>query len=253
MSFAHYPSLIDRNVFITGGGSGIGAAMVAAFAAQGARVAFVDIDEVSSLNLIESLGDAKYQPIFLPCDLTDLSALQSAMNIARGKIGPFAALVNNAANDHRQAADEVTEADWDRAIAVNLKHQFFAAQQARRLMLELGGGSIINFSSTAFLLGIANLSVYSAAKAAVIGMTKSLAREFGPDNVRVNAILPGAVITERQRRLWMTEDDVKAVVARQCLAQILQADEIARMALFLAADDSRMITKQTFVVDAGIS
>jgi NAD(P)-dependent dehydrogenase (short-subunit alcohol dehydrogenase family) len=253
VSFAQYPSLVDRSVFITGGGSGIGAAMVAAFAAQGARVAFVDIDAASSLALVESLGGAKYQPLFWPCDLTDLSSLQSAMNLARAQIGPFAALVNNAANDQRQAADEVSEADWDRAIAVNLKHQFFAAQQARRLMLELGGGSIINFSSTAFLLGIANLSVYSAAKAAIVGMTKSLAREFGPDNVRVNAILPGAVITERQRRLWLNEDDVKAIVERQCLSQILQADEIARMALFLAADDSRMITKQTFIVDAGIS
>ena len=253
MSFAQYPSLADRSVFITGGGSGIGAAMVSAFAAQGARVAFVDIDEPSALKLIESLAEVRHQPLFLPCDLTDLRALQTAMTVASEKIGPFGALVNNAANDQRQAADEVSEADWDRAIAVNLKHQFFAAQQARRGMREWGGGSIINFSSTAFLLGIANLSVYSAAKAAVIGMTKSLAREFGPDNVRVNAILPGAVITERQRRLWMTEDDVKAVVARQCLAQILQADEIARMALFLAADDSRMITKQTFVVDAGIS
>jgi NAD(P)-dependent dehydrogenase (short-subunit alcohol dehydrogenase family) len=253
VSFAQYPSLTDRSVFITGGGSGIGAAMVAAFAAQGARVAFVDIDEAGSLSLVEGLGDVKHQPVFLRCDLTDVRALQSAMNVAREKVGPFAALVNNAANDQRQAADDVSETDWDAAIAVNLKHQFFAAQLARRWMVELGGGSIINFSSTAFLLGIADLSVYSAAKAAVIGMTKSLAREFGPDGVRVNALLPGAVITERQRRLWLNEDEVKAVVARQCLARILEADEIARMALFLAADDSRMITKQTFIVDAGIS
>jgi len=246
VSFARYPSLVDRAIFISGGGSGIGAAMVEAFAAQGARVAFVDIDEARSRALVDGLNDAAHRPLFWPCDLTDLSALQTAMNLARGKIGPFAALINNAAND-------VSESDWDRAIAVNLKHQFFAAQHARRFMREIGGGSIVNFSSTAFLLGIANLSVYSAAKAAVIGMTKSLAREFGPDGVRVNAILPGAVITERQRRLWLNEDDVTAIVARQCLARVLEAEEVARMALFLAADDSRMITKQTFIVDAGIS
>jgi len=253
VSFARYPSLVDRAIFISGGGSGIGAAMVEAFAAQGARVAFVDIDEARSRALVDGLNDAAHRPLFWPCDLTDLSALQTAMNLARGKIGPFAALINNAANDQRQAADDVSESDWDRAIAVNLKHQFFAAQHARRFMREIGGGSIVNFSSTAFLLGIANLSVYSAAKAAVIGMTKSLAREFGPDGVRVNAILPGAVITERQRRLWLNEDDVTAIVARQCLARVLEAEEVARMALFLAADDSRMITKQTFIVDAGIS
>jgi len=253
VSFAQYPSLVDRAVFVTGGGSGIGAAMVTAFCAQGARVAFVDIDEVASHALVASLGDAKHPPLFSRCDLTDLRALRSAMDEAREKIGPFGALINNAANDQRQPADEVSEADWDRAIAVNLKHQFFAAQQARRFMREIGGGSIVNFSSTAFLLGIANLSVYSAAKAAIVGMTKSLAREFGPDNVRVNAILPGAVVTERQRRLWLNEDDIRAIVARQCLAVILEADEIARMAMFLAADDSRMITKQIFIVDAGIS
>ena len=253
MSFAHYPSLIDRSVFITGGGSGIGAAMVEAFAAQGARVGFIDIDEAASSALAERLAGAKHPPLFQLCDLTDLRALQSAMNMARQEIGSFSVLINNAANDQRQPADEVSEADWDRAIAVNLKHQFFAAQQARRFMREIGGGSIINFSSTAFLIGIADLSVYSAAKAAVVGLTKSLAREFGREGVRVNAILPGAVITERQRRLWLKEDDVKAILGRQCLPRILEAEEIARMALFLAADDSRMITKQTFVVDAGIS
>jgi NAD(P)-dependent dehydrogenase (short-subunit alcohol dehydrogenase family) len=162
-------------------------------------------------------------------------------------------LINNAANDQRQDADEVTEEDWDRTMAVNLKHQFFAAQIARRSMREIGGGSIVNFSSTAWMVGVPRLSVYSTAKAAVIGLTRSLAREFGPDNIRVNAILPGAVVTERQRRLWLSEDDVQAIVARQCLPNILLADEIARMALFLASDDSRMITKQGFIVDAGLS
>ena len=253
MSFGQYPSLRDRVVFVSGGGSGIGAAIVEAFARQGSKVAFVDLLEVESASLVASLSDTPYRPLFLPCDLTDLAALEAAMAEARENLGPIWGLVNNAANDSRQDSDEVSESDFDQAIAVNLKHQFFAARIARRSMRELGGGSIINFSSTAWLLGISKLAVYSAAKAAALGMTKALAREFGPDNIRVNSILPGAVITERQRRLWMNEADVAAVVARQCLNKTLFADEIARLALFLVADDSRMITKQGFVVDAGLS
>ena len=250
MTFARYPSLLDRVVFITGGGSGIGAAMVEAFAAQGASVAFVDVARDESHALVERLGPQK--PLFLEGDLTNLAELEGAMEEARQRLGPIAVLVNNAANDKRQDADETTEEDWDRAMAVNLKHQFFAAQIARRSMREIGGGSIVNFSSTAWMMGRARLSVYSAAKAAVVGMTKSLAREFGAENIRVNAIAPGAVVTERQRRLWLSESDVAQIVASQCLPNILLADEIARMALFLAADDSRMITKQCMIVDAGL-
>jgi NAD(P)-dependent dehydrogenase (short-subunit alcohol dehydrogenase family) len=253
LSFARYPSLLDRVVFITGGGTGIGAAMVEGFVAQGASVAFADIARDASLALVERLAGASQRPLFIPCDLTDLAQLESAMEETRQRLGPIAALINNAANDQRQAADEATEADWDRAMAVNLKHQFFAAQIARRSMRDNGGGSIVNFSSTAWMLGIARLAVYSTAKAGVMGLTKSLAREFGPENIRVNAILPGAVVTERQRRLWLSDADVQAILARQCLPKVLLADEIARMAMFLAADDSRMITKQGFVVDAGLS
>jgi len=249
--FARYPSLRDRVVFITGGGSGIGAAMVEAFVGQGASVAFVDIDGDQSSRLVERLAAAPQKPLFLECDLLNLAALEAAMEEARQRLGSIAVLVNNAANDRRQDADEVTEADWDWSMAVNLKHQFFAAQIARRSMREIGGGSIINFTSTAWMKGSARMASYSAAKGGVLGMTKSLAREFGPDNIRVNALAPGAVITERQRRLWMSEADVAEFVARQCLPRVLLADEIARMALFLAADDSRMITKQCFIVDAG--
>ena len=175
------------------------------------------------------------------------------MEETRQRIGPIAVLVNNAANDQRQSADEVSEEDWDRAIAVNLKHQFFAAQIARRSMRELGGGSIINFSSTAFMLGIEQLSVYSAAKAAVIGLTMSLAREFGHDKIRVNAIAPGLVVTERQRRLWMSEADLVDFRTKQCLThRNIAPEDIARTALFLASDDSEMITKQCLLVDAGL-
>jgi len=252
MPYARYPSLIDKVVFITGGGSGIGAAMVEAFAAQKANVAFVDIQVEASKALVARIGASEPPPLFLPCDLTDVTALEAAMEEVRQRLGPISVLVNNAANDERQDMDEVSEEDWDRTIALNLKHQFFAAQIARRSMRELGGGAIVNFSSTAYMIGFARMSVYSAAKAAVVGLTKSLAREFGPDNIRVNAIAPGAVITERQRRLWMSEEDIAGFRARQCIGRSLLAEDVARLALFLAAQDSEMITKQCVLIDAGL-
>jgi D-xylose 1-dehydrogenase len=252
MSTARYPSLLDKNVFVTGGGSGIGAAIVEAFIAQGANVAFVDIDVEQSKSLVAKLGASGPAPLFIKCDLIDIAALEAAMEEARQRLGPIGVLVNNAANDQRQAADEVSEEDWDRGIALNLKHQFFAAQVARRSMRELGGGSIVNFSSTAWMIGIAQMSVYSAAKAAILGLTNSLAREFGPDNIRVNAIAPGAVITERQRRLWMSEKDIADFRSRQCLNRSIAPEDIARAALFLASDDSAMITKQCLLVDGGL-
>src|SRR6201986_3259629 len=187
MSLARSPSLIDKVVFITGGGSGIGAAMVEAFAEQKANVAFVDIAVEASKELVAKIGASHPPPLFLQCDLTDVAALETAMEEARQRMGPIAVLINNAANDHRQAADEVSEEDWDRTMALNLKHQFFAAQIARRSMRELGGGAIVTFSSTAWMLGVHGLSVYATAKAAVIGLTNTLAREFGADNIRVNA------------------------------------------------------------------
>ena len=252
MSFARYPSLAGRVVFITGGGSGIGAAMVAAFAHDGSKVAFVDIDAAASEALVRELPDVAHAPLFVACDLTDIPALQAAMARVRDVLGPISVLVNNAANDQRHEVDEVTPEYWDRAMAVNLRHQFFAAQAARAQMREAGGGSIINFSSIAWMAGGAHMVAYTSAKAAVIGLTRSLAREFGPDNIRVNAIAPGAVITERQRRLWISDSDLNAIVARQCLNRVLLSDEIARAALFLAADDSAMITKQCLIVDAGL-
>ncbi len=252
MPYARYPSLLDKVVFVTGGGSGIGAAVVEAFVAQKANVAFVDVQVEASKALAARLAATGQPPLFIKCDLTDINALESAMEEARQRLGPIGVLINNAANDDRESADEVSEDDWDRAMAVNLKHQFFAAQIARRSMRELGGGAIVNFSSTAWMIGIKRLSVYSAAKAAVVGLTKSLAREFGPDNIRVNAIAPGAVVTERQRRLWMSEKDIADCRARQCLNRTLVAEDVARLALFLASDDSAMITKQCFLVDAGL-
>ncbi len=252
MSHARYPSLHDRVVFISGGGSGIGATMVETFAAQGANVAFVDIDKEGAAKVVERAGALGQKPLFIECDLTNLAALEAAMEETRQRLGPIAALINNAANDTRRDLAEVTEADWDWAMAVNLKHQFFAAQIAARSMREIGGGSIVNFSSVAWMLGTPRLSVYSAAKAAVVGMTNSLAREFGGDNIRVNCIAPGSVMTERQRRLWFTEADAAKMIARQCLPHAIDPEAIASAALFLAADDSRMITKHCLIVDAGL-
>jgi len=252
MPYARYPSLIDKVVFITGGGSGIGAAMVEAFAGQKANVAFVDIAVEPSKELAAKLGASGPPPLFLHCDLADIAALEAAMEEVRQRLGPIGVLINNAANDQRHHAHEISEEDWDRTMALNLKHQFFAAQIARRSMRELGGGSIVNFSSTAWMIGIARLTAYSAAKAAIVGLTKSLAREFGPDNIRVNAIAPGAVITERQRRLWMSEKDIADFRDRQCINRTLLAEDVARLALFLAADDSAMITKQCVLVDGGL-
>ena len=247
-----YPSLADRVVFITGGATGIGAAMVRAFAANHAHVAFVDIDTDAAEVLRLELTGARHAPVFLRCDLTDIAALQAAMREAAQRLGPMAVLVNNAANDERHDVDAVTAEYWDRAMAVNLRHQFFAAQAAAAQMRAQGGGSIINFSSIAWMAGGTRMVAYASAKAAVVGMTRSLAREFGADNIRVNAIAPGAVITPRQLRLWLSETDVDAIVARQCLHTRLSPEHIARTALFLAADDSAMVTKQCLTVDAGL-
>jgi len=252
MSFARYPSLQGAVVFVTGGGSGIGAAIVEAFATQGASLAFVDILEAESNALVERLGESGARPLFIHCDLLDIASLRAAVATVRERLGPIGVLVNNAANDTRHDIDEVTEADWDRAMGLNLKHQFFAAQAVRPHMREIGGGSIVNFSSVAWMAGPARMAPYATAKAAIIGLTNTLARDFGADNIRVNAIAPGAVTTERQRRLWVSESDLQQFVARQCLHRVLLPEEIARAALFLASADSGMITKQCLIVDGGL-
>jgi D-xylose 1-dehydrogenase len=248
-SFASYPSLKGKVVFITGGGSGIGAALVTAFTRQGAKVAFVDVDDKASRALVKEVGKA---PIFLHCDLTDIDALKKAVAKAAKKLGPIGVLVNNAARDTRMEAQEITPEAWDGAMHENLRHQFFAAQAVHPHMQKLGSGSIINFSSIAWMAGGAEFVPYATAKAAVVGLTNSLARRYGDDDIRVNAIAPGAVVTEKQLRLWYDEEQAKQFAARQALHHRLLADEVARLALFLASDDSRMITKQCFIIDAGL-
>jgi NAD(P)-dependent dehydrogenase (short-subunit alcohol dehydrogenase family) len=226
--------------------------MVQAFAGQDAKVAFVDIDAQASEALVEQLTEVRHRPRFIRCDLTDIDALRQAVATVEAELGGVGVLVNNAANDERHAVDSVTPEYWDRAFAVNLRHQFFAAQAVRPHMKALGSGSIINFSSTVWMAGGAGFVAYVSAKAAVVGLTNSLAREFGGDNIRVNAIAPGAVVTERQLRLWYTEAQVEEFASRQMIKRRLLPDEVARAALFLAADDSRMITKQCLIVDAGL-
>ena len=252
MSLARYPSLADRVAFVTGGGSGIGAAIVQALAEQGARVAFVDILEDASRSLIQQLSDVDHQPLFIQCDLNDIGALRQAIQRVYQELGPIGILVNNAASDERHEVDKVTPDYWDSAMDVNLRHQFFAAQAVRPHMQELGSGTIINFSSIVWVFGGAAFVAYATAKAGVVGLTNSLAREFGADDIRVNAIAPGAVVTERQLRLWYTEQQADELANRQAIKRRLLPEEIARTVLFLASDDSRMITKQCITVDAGL-
>ncbi len=250
--FATYPSLCDRSVLITGGGSGIGASLVEHFALQGAKVAFVDIQEEASRELVEALRSrCAYAPLFLPCDLTDIAALQAAIALASEKCGAPRVLVNNAGSDDRHALAEVTPEYWDQRIAVNLKHQFFAAQAVAPAMQQAGGGSIINMSSIAWMIPAPKLFVYTTAKAAIVGMTRSLAHELGEAKIRVNCVLPGAILTERQRRLWMSDEYQREVLKLQCIKRHILPEDVARLVLFLAADDSEAMTNQSYIVDGG--
>ena len=254
IQFATYPSLTDRVVLISGGASGIGADMVRAFASNGARVGFLDVQDEPAEALVRELGGAAGQaPLYLHCDVTDVDALQASIESVRARLGPVAVLVNNAADDQRHPVDAVTAEYWDRSFDVNLRHHFFAAQAVHPHMKELGFGSIINFSSISWRFGADQMVAYATAKGAVVALTRALARSFGPDNIRVNAVEPGAVITERQRELWFkTQDAIDQTVQRQLIRRVLLGEEIARTVLFLAADDSRMITKQSITVDAGL-
>jgi D-xylose 1-dehydrogenase len=254
MTQTSYPGLAGKVVVITGGASGIGAAFVRAFVAQQARVAFLDIDTDAGEALVkDAAGASGPAPLFVRCDLLDIEALREAMARIRGTLGDAAVLVNNAANDQRQVLSEVTPADFDWMIGVNLKHVFFAAQAVVPQMQARGGGSIINMSSVAWMRGAPALPAYAAAKAAIVGFTNSLAKLVGPDRIRVNAIAPGMVITERQRRLWYPDErKIAEIRTRQAIPDAVTPDDIARMALFLASDDSQRVTRQCFQVDGGL-
>ncbi len=249
---ASYPSLRDRVVFVTGGGSGIGAAEVTHFAAQGARVAFVDIAEDASRALVDKLkADGYKEPLFLRCDITDIAALRAAIAEAARRLGPITVLVNNAAHDQRHNWQDMTPEYWDERMAVNLRHHFFAIQAVAPMMKQAGGGSIINFGSISWHTLQGGMPAYTTAKAAVEGLTKGMARDLGPDNIRVNCLIPGWIMTERQIKLWLTPEAEENLMRVQCLKKKLAPADVARMVLWLAADDSRMCTGQLWVVDAG--
>lgn len=249
--FARYPSLAGVPVIISGGASGIGESLVRNFAAQGAKVGFVDIAVEAGEKLAAELVALDHAVRFTPCDVTDTSAYQSAIAGFATAHGDALVLVNNAAHDQRHDWSQVTPAYWDDRMAVNLKHAFFAMQAVAPGMIRAGRGSIINLSSISWMVMTPQLPLYETAKAAVHGLTRSMARELGKSGIRVNTLSPGATITPRQIALWYTETTMASIEAQQALAGHVYPDDVARMALFLAADDSAMISAQQFLVDGG--
>lgn len=249
---ARYPSLQGASVLITGGATGIGAAFVRLFAGQGSRVGFLDIDDEAARKLCDDLRrHSATPPLYRHCDLRDIVDLRKAVQEIEEQLGGVRVLINNAANDDRHTLDEVEPEYFDDRIAVNLRHQFFAAQAVRAGMAGAGGGAIINLSSITWRLGYTGLPVYATAKAGILGLTKTLARELGPEQIRVNCIEPGFVATERQKRLWVTPEYEKKVQEVQALPGFCQPEDVAHLGLFLASDESRMITGQTFIIDGG--
>lgn len=249
-SRAVFPSLEGKRVFVTGGGSGIGAGLVEAFIEQRAQVFFVDIAQAPSLALVEQLRGARITPRFHRCDLTDLDQLNAAIDRANVEMGGIDILVNNAGNDDRHEVERVTPGYWDDRMAVNLRHMFFAAQRVAPDMAKRGGGVILNFGSISWHLGLPDLVLYQTAKAAIEGMTRALARDLGRDNIRVNTIVPGNVQTPRQEK-WYTPEGEAEIVAAQCLDGRIQPSDVAALVLFLASDDARMCTGHDYFVDAG--
>ncbi len=249
---ATYPSLRGRAVLITGGAGGIGASLVEHFAAQGAHVAFIDIADAAAMALIDRVAAAGHRaPVYRHADVTDIAALQAAIGQLAGAAGPFHVLVNNAAHDERHDWQTVTPDYWDGRIAINLRHQFFAIQAVAPAMIAAGGGSIINFGSTSWHLGLGGMPAYTSSKAAIEALTKSFARDLGEHRIRVNCVLPGWIMTERQMSLWLNEEGEKLRYAGQCLKDRLYPPDVARMVLWLASDDSRMATNQTWTMDGG--
>jgi NAD(P)-dependent dehydrogenase (short-subunit alcohol dehydrogenase family) len=254
MAEVRYPDLQGRRVFITGGGSGIGAALVEAFAAQGAQVAFVDLAEAPAAALAERVAAAGYaRPWWRRCDVADVAALQQAITEAAVALGDFQVLVNNVGSDDRHALEEVTPAYWDQRIAINQRPAFFAIQSVVPGMRRLGGGSIVNLGSTGWQTKTAGYPVYAAAKSAMHGLTRGLARELGAQRIRINIVTPGWVMTERQVQLWLDDAGERELRRSQCLPDKVYPQDIAAMVLFLASDQARACTAQEFVVDAGWS
>jgi NAD(P)-dependent dehydrogenase (short-subunit alcohol dehydrogenase family) len=251
MTTATYPDLSGASVFITGGGSGIGAALTEGFLRQGAKVAFIGRSDATDFvkEMTQATGNT---PLFVQGDITDVASLRAAMDTAADAHGPITRLVNNAANDKRHASLDVDEAFWDWSLAINLKAYFFACQHAIRGMKSVGYGHIVNFSSISYMMGMAGYPAYTTSNAGITSMTRSLAREFGPDRIRVNALAPGWVLTPKQLELWADPDSLAAHLERACLKDHLTPDDIVNPTLFLASDASKMMTGQAMVVDGGV-
>lgn len=248
---AVYPSLADRVVVVSGGASGIGEAIVEAFVRQQSRVVFLDVQDEAAERLIARLPEDGRLAVYRRCDLTDVAALQATMKGVLEEFGGVDVLVNNAGNDTRHSVESVTAESWDALMAVNLRQQFFMAQAVAPAMQAARRGSIINMGSISWVIPSTNLPVYVTAKAAIVGMTRTLAHEFGAEDVRVNCVMPGAILTERQKRLWFSEEYVAEIQSRQALKRMILPEEVARLVLFLAADDSSAITGQSYVIDGG--
>ena len=251
MQFATFHDLEDQSIFITGGGAGIGADLTKGFLSQGAKVTFIQRSNPEKF-LIECKGKYKHEPSFLACDVTNTKELKTALRATAEKQGPISVLVNNAANDTRHTLGEFTSEQWDKTMDVNLKPHFFAAQEVVEGMKKNGGGSIINFSSISYMMGNEGYPAYATAKSAITGLTRSLARELGPFNIRVNAVMPGWVLTKRQMDLWATEDGLSKHLDRQCLKEHLSGADIVGGTLFLASGTSKMMTSQALVIDGGV-
>jgi len=249
--YATYPDLAGKRVLITGGGTGIGAGIVDAFVKQGAQVFFIDIVVDASRALVNSLKDAKHPPVFLQCDLTDLDALAKVIAQIEQDHGAIEILINNAANDNRHKVQDVTAKYWDDSLAVNLRHQFFCAQAVAPGMKAAGGGVILNFGSISWHLALPDLTLYMTAKAAIEGLTRGLARDLGKDGIRVNTVIPGSVMTERQKALWHSPEAGQAILDSQVLPQGVETEDIAAMALFLSSDNARRCSGRDYFVDAG--
>lgn len=248
MTHAVYPSLANKTVLITGGGSGIGEVIVEGFARQKSRVFFLDVAEAESKALAAKLGSGVQ---FIKCDITDIDALRANVAAVEKQAGPVSVLVNNAANDDRHKLEDVTPAYWEQRIAVNLKHQFFTTQAIVPGMKKAGGGSIVNLGSVSWHSAIPDLSIYETAKAGIEGLTRALARELGESNIRVNCVVPGAIRTPRQMKLWHTPEEEAKILAQQCLKARVDPVHVTAMVLFLASDDAAMCTAHNYWVDAG--
>lgn len=247
-NFANYPSLKGKTVFVTGGASGIGADMVTAFAEQGSKVGFIDMDEKTSAALCDSLPG---ETAFEKCDLRDIDQLKTAFANLADKLGAATVLVNNAARDDRHGWQDVTPEYWDERQAVNLRHHFFAIQAVAPGMIEAGGGSIINMGSNSWWEAGGNMPAYTTSKAAVHGLTRTMARDLGSHRIRVNTVVPGWIMTDRQKELWVTEESIENHRNRQCLKDLIEPVYVARMVLFLASDDAAMCTANNYMVEAG--